>query len=312
VLSTSAVQEHAAAGTLVGTIGVSDPNPGDGATLTLTDDAGGRFALDGNRLVVKQGAALDYETARQHTVAIEVKDSGNLRVEKTFTISVANLLGGPTLTGASVQENAKAGTLVGALGVLDPTPGPGVTYTILGDSPFAVQGNQLVVKAGAVLDYESARSHTVQIRAADAAGLTSERSITVGVSDIAIEQIRGTAKRDVLKGGLGADAFVFNVRPTKSNADKIDGFVVKDDAIWLENAIYKGLGRKGSLDKPQVFKKDMFFLGTKAGDAEDRIIYDRKSGKLWYDEDGTGAKAQVLIAQMSKNLRLTEKDFFVI
>ncbi|MBD2746277.1 hypothetical protein IC232_06135 [Microvirga sp. BT688] len=139
-----------------------------------------------------------------------------------------------------------------------------------------------------------------------------EKTLRIDVADVLLEQIRGTAGRNVLKGGLGQDALVFNVKPTKRNVDKIESFTVKDDCVWLENAIYKGLGRKGSLDKPLVLKKDAFFTGTKAGDAEDRIIYDRKSGKLWYDEDGRGEKTQVLIAQMQKNLRLTEKDFFAI
>jgi serralysin len=33
---------------------------------------------------------------------------------------------------------------------------------------------------------------------------------------------------------------------------------------------------------------------------------------LYYDADGTGSQAQVQIATLSKNLKMTYKDFFVI
>ncbi len=56
----------------------------------------------------------------------------------------------------------------------------------------------------------------------------------------------------------------------------------------------------------------MFVKATKAQDAEDRIVYDRKTGALYYDQDGSGSKAQVKIAMLNKNLALTHNDFFVI
>ncbi len=55
-----------------------------------------------------------------------------------------------------------------------------------------------------------------------------------------------------------------------------------------------------------------FWIGSKAHDKNDRIIYDNKKGILYYDADGTGAKAAVQIATISKKLLMTEKDFFII
>ena len=59
-------------------------------------------------------------------------------------------------------------------------------------------------------------------------------------------------------------------------------------------------------------KKEFFHIGSKAADAKDHVIYDKGTGKLFYDADGTGAKAQVQIAQLTKNLKMTYADFFVI
>ena len=53
-------------------------------------------------------------------------------------------------------------------------------------------------------------------------------------------------------------------------------------------------------------------VGPKAQDAEDRIVYDRLSGKLSYDADGTGAGKAVLVAQLTKGLKMTYADFLVV
>ncbi|WP_230533305.1 hypothetical protein [Microvirga roseola] len=57
---------------------------------------------------------------------------------------------------------------------------------------------------------------------------------------------------------------------------------------------------------------DMFVVGSKAKDAEDRIVYDKAKGVLSYDADGTGSKEQVKIATLSSKATLKYSDFFVI
>ncbi|MET0531446.1 MAG: calcium-binding protein, partial [Microvirga sp.] len=90
-------------------------------------------------------------------------------------------------------------------------------------------------------------------------------------------------------------------------------FNVKDDAIYLENAIFKKLGSKGSELKPAQLSKAAFWIGNKAHDANDRIIYNKQKGILLYDEDGTGAKAAIQIAILDRNIKkISEKDFFIV
>ena len=105
---------------------------------------------------------------------------------------------------------------------------------------------------------------------------------------------------------------MFDTRLNKrTNVDTISDFRYQDDSIYLENRYFTKLG-SGTASKPKKFSSDMFVQNTKAQDAEDRIVYDKRSGKLYYDEDGTGAKAQVLIATLTNTATLKYHDFFVI
>jgi Ca2+-binding RTX toxin-like protein len=104
---------------------------------------------------------------------------------------------------------------------------------------------------------------------------------------------------------------VFDTRTNKStNVDRVYDFRSRDDSFHLDNATFTKLGR-GSTAGVR-FKSDMFVENNKAKDAEDRIVYDRKTGALYYDQDGTGSKAQVKIATISNKTKLYWHDFFVI
>ncbi|WP_201840984.1 calcium-binding protein [Microvirga zambiensis] len=125
-------------------------------------------------------------------------------------------------------------------------------------------------------------------------------------------KIYGGLGNDVLRGGSGKDTFVFDTKLNKStNVDRIMDFNVRDDSFHLDNKYFTKLG-SGTASKPKKFNSDMFVINNKAKDREDRIVYDKKTGALYYDQDGTGSKAQVKIATLTKNLKLTYSDFFVI
>ncbi|MGO4574274.1 calcium-binding protein, partial [Microvirga sp. 2TAF3] len=58
--------------------------------------------------------------------------------------------------------------------------------------------------------------------------------------------------------------------------------------------------------------KGFFTIGDKAKDKDDYLIYNKKTGVLSYDADGSGKGTAVEIAKLSKNLKMTAADFFVI
>ncbi|MBQ0823034.1 hypothetical protein KBI52_22865 [Microvirga sp. HBU67558] len=121
------------------------------------------------------------------------------------------------------------------------------------------------------------------------------------------DRLYGESGADILHGGGGKDAFVYNTVPTApAEVDTVQDFSVRDDTFWLNNKVFTGLGSEGAL------KSSAFWTGTAAHDTTDRIIYDRAAGVLYYDQDGTGASEQIVVAKLSAGLKMTSLDILVI
>jgi Ca2+-binding RTX toxin-like protein len=117
------------------------------------------------------------------------------------------------------------------------------------------------------------------------------------------DRLFGGAGDDRLTGGAGADQFRFNapLDPT-TNVDDLLDFNPADDSIWLRVTTFTGLA-SGTLAAAA------FRLGTSAADADDRIVYDAATGRIWFDSDGTGAAPRILFATVDPGTALTHADF---
>ncbi|WP_112662617.1 calcium-binding protein [Microvirga flavescens] len=119
------------------------------------------------------------------------------------------------------------------------------------------------------------------------------------------DTISGGLGNDLLSGGEGYDTFIFDTRPdSRTNVDRISDFNPWTDRISLKAKVFANIGY-GALSS------DAFWIGAKAHDASDRIIYDKPSGILYYDPDGTGAKAQVKFAIVEPGTDLTDAAFWL-
>jgi Ca2+-binding RTX toxin-like protein len=118
----------------------------------------------------------------------------------------------------------------------------------------------------------------------------------------------GGAGRDTLTGGAGSDFFVFNTALNAStNRDVITDFNHVADTFKLENAIFTRLGAG-----VHALNAGFFHVGAKAADANDYIVYNRATGLLSYDNDGSGAHAPIAFAVLSNKPVLAANDFVVI
>jgi Ca2+-binding RTX toxin-like protein len=109
------------------------------------------------------------------------------------------------------------------------------------------------------------------------------------------DALTGGSGNDALTGGSGADRFRFASAPGSSNLDSVKDYVVADDTIELENAIFSKLTVLGTLSSSNFRASTS---GT-AADSADFVLYETDTGRLFYDADGNGAGAAVLIAVAS-------------
>ncbi|MBM6592709.1 hypothetical protein [Microvirga pudoricolor] len=253
------------------------------------------------------------------------------------------------LTVKTARELSPSGTLVGILTTLDLNGVERFSYRLLDDAGgrFRIDGDRLVVAGGIKLDFEQARSHRVHVEVMDGAGARYARTFDIGVGDWQGEETVGSDASDLIRGGLGhdrlgggrgddtlsggvgrdtltghagQDLFVFDVSPTRSNADTITDFNVKDDGILLDASLFKAskslfAAIKTASDAKPVKLKKAFFALDRATDRSDHFIFDTGKRTLAYDPDGNGAKPASVIAAFAKTkglARFSEKDLFFI
>lgn len=133
-------------------------------------------------------------------------------------------------------------------------------------------------------------------------GSSTANTISTGAGN---DKLNGGIGNDKLIGGSGDDVFLFSsALNAATNVDTISDFNVADDAIWLSDAVFKGIA-------DGVLSSAVFRRGTAAADSSDRIIYDPSTGKVSYDADGAGGHDAVQFALLAKGLAITQADFFV-
>jgi len=146
---------------------------------------------------------------------------------------------------------------------------------------------------------------TVDWGATDAFDLTGNNLANQIYGNTGDNIIDGQEGSDQLVGFLGQDSFAFTTALGASNIDRIFDFVAANDTILLDDAIFTTL-TAGALPA------GAFVVGTAAGDADDRILYNSATGALFYDADGNAGGAAVQFATLSSLPTITASDFTVI
>ena len=135
-------------------------------------------------------------------------------------------------------------------------------------------------------------------------GGAGQDSLVGGVGN---DTLNGGLGNDMLDGGAGADFFVFNSTLGSANIDRIAAFSVVDDTIYLAQSIFNAFGGYGAI------AAGAFNTTSAPLEADDRIIFNKTTGDLFYDADGSGRNAAVQFATLANVTgTMSAKDFVVI
>jgi Ca2+-binding RTX toxin-like protein len=137
------------------------------------------------------------------------------------------------------------------------------------------------------------------------------------------DTLAGAERADFLDGGAGndtldgngdifdeGDVFAFSASPGAANADVVFTFVSARDTIQLDGSVMPALGASGDF-----MAGDARFAANSSGtaqDSSDRVVYNTTNGQLWYDADGNGASAALLIATLDGAPAVAATDIEVV
>lgn len=259
-----------------------------------------------------------------------VNDTGGTdTVQTSVSYSLVNLAAIENLatsnaaatTAMTLWGNASANQITGNAGnnILDGKAGND-TMTGLGgnDTYFVDSASDSIVDSSGTDTVKASISYTLGAGVAIEVLTTATTSLAINltgnelaqrvVGSNAVNTINGGLGNDTLTGYGGNDSFLFNTTLGSGNVDTITDFNPVADTIRLENTgagLFTGLGT-GTLAASR------FVVGTAALDSADRIIYNKTTGALFYDADGSGSGAAVQFATLSNKATLTNADFVVI
>lgn len=323
--------------TLIGTAAVSGTGntldnviTGNAAANTLNGGAGNdRLVGGGGADRLYGGVGNDIYVVDAGDTIVEAVNAGIDAVQSSVSyvlganVEYLTLIGTAALSGTGnalnnvITGNAAANTLNGGAGNDRLVGGGGADrlYGGVGNDVYVTDGGDMIVEA------VNAGIDTVQSTVSYLLGANVENLTLLGTAALAgtgnalnnaiagnsgNNLLAGGLGRDTLAGGAGLDAFVFNTALNRTtNVDRIIDYNVAQDTIRLENAVFTGLAN-GWLTA------SAFHTGAAAADAQDRIVYNKATGAISFDADGSGTGAAVHFASVAAGLALTNADFFVI
>ncbi|MET1755133.1 hypothetical protein ABVV53_06645 [Novosphingobium sp. RD2P27] len=179
------------------------------------------------------------------------------------------------------------------------------------DSNAKMTGYDVIKVVDGVEVTEQYDSHGVpQSTAAVAMSTSSIAQVEETAGTEGSDLIYGRGGSDIITGGSGADVFVFDMNLPRTSLLTITDFHAGEDRFALAFSAPGGIGTSGTFEASAFWSGE----GVKAAhDADDRVIYDTASGKLYFDPDGTGSAQATLVAHLvNAPQNLTPADFLIL
>jgi phospholipase/lecithinase/hemolysin len=236
------------------------------------------------------GAGLD------STITFTATSTGLYTVELSATGSLTGsyVVDGGVVSGAAMLQGNTYNVTSSSTGVIEGVGGTGTDIVKTTVSYALSAGSEIEVL------------RTSKDLGTAAINLTGNEFAQQIVGNRGANKIDGKDGNDVLTGGAGKDTFLFTTAPDPThNLDTIKDFKPIDDTISLSHSQFGGLA-VGALSP------GAFALSTSAQQADDRIIYDKATGFIYFDQDGAGTtSAPIHFATVIAGVNLTAADFIV-
>lgn len=275
---------------------------GDGGDLLAGGSGDDTFVIGAAKITIQENLGGGIDTVES---GVGYRLAAN--VENLILIGSGKISGFGNNLVNDITGNAAANLLDGDAGA-DALRGGGGSDTYVVDNP----GDVVVEPAGQGRDLvRSSVSYTLGASVEDltltgaAVRATGNALANVVSGNSGANLLDGGAGKDTLKGLAGADNFLFDTTLGPGNIDHIVDFSAAADTIRLENAVFKGLA-PGALPAAQ-FK----YLSARTVDANDRLLYDRGTGRLYFDADGSRIGSAFQFAVLDNHPILTAADFLV-
>ncbi|MDT0507339.1 SdiA-regulated domain-containing protein [Novosphingobium sp. MMS21-SN21R] len=312
-------------GTAVTTVSAAD-DVMDTVTYSITGGADAAlFSIDAATGALSFVAAPNFEAATDadvnnvYDVNVTASD-GSLVDTQSISVTVSDVLDTGAFTGTARSDTFTAPndfdyTIRGLAGndlltgnngddVIDGGLGNDVISGAAGNDNLEGGVGNDIIDGGEGIDVLSGSAGNDQLSGGNGADvLNGGGGLDVLNGGIGADVLTGGAQRDTLIGGDGTDQFVLDDKQLLD--DVITDFTIGEDKIVLDTSAFAAFS--GS----EAVSANQFALGTKATSAEQRLIYDQASGRLYYDADGNGGAAKKFVASISNHAAIGAGDFVV-
>ena len=255
-----------------------------GDNVTLADAGGSLGALTAGQIQALGGRGIDSLDATDNVLNLTYAQfialgAVTLATDDTVTLTESGATFEQPVGGATSALKAQGVDAINATGPLSLSTAQfaALGLPLVGGGQFAITGSNSNDSIDGTVGSDTLK------------GLNGNDRLWGGIGD---DRLFGGDGNDYLRGGAGRDVFVFDTAPNRTNVDKITDFNVSDDSVYLDNAVFKAIG-KGTEAFPEKLSKSFFTIGSEAKDKNDHVIYDNKKGILYDEEDGRRSRGRV-------------------
>ena len=122
------------------------------------------------------------------------------------------------------------------------------------------------------------------------------------------DELAGVRGADILIGGACSDTFTFSTLETSAERDIVKDFTPGEDHMLLYSAVFAAL--EPAANDPAA-RAALLAIGTTATTADQHLVYNPRTGSLFYDADGGGGQQQLMIAVLTNKPTLTIDNFII-